>query len=313
MLSSACYCTTSSRTCCGTCIQNILGVKQLCRKGTGGPRGHQVEHEAVVCPCGKGVHGVLGCTRRAVANRLRKVIPSHLLSAGKATPGVQGPVLGYPVQKRYRVTGASPLNGHEETWASLLQVKAGRPGSAQPGEGKAQRGSSSMVTNMWREGVKQMGTGSFQLCPEPEPEPVGPGASVWTTENTFFPILAEVAELFEMCKSHLNMVLSTCSRQPCSSRVNIRWPPEVPSELNCYVILWMHPGKGCGEKRGSFRVSTLPSVQQPFSLNLRSVSTELLHQINSTQINWPVASLVESVHECPSDLSFLWYLMFLSC
>ncbi|KAK4823157.1 hypothetical protein QYF61_026933 [Mycteria americana] len=52
---------------------------------------------------------ILGCMRRSIVSRLREVI--FPLSTGEAASGVLFVVLGSPVQKRYRLTGASPEQG----------------------------------------------------------------------------------------------------------------------------------------------------------------------------------------------------------
>jgi len=52
--------------------------KQLCREGPGGPGGHQVDHEAAICPCGRGSqHQAENC------QQVRGGDPSPLLSTGE--------------------------------------------------------------------------------------------------------------------------------------------------------------------------------------------------------------------------------------
>lgn len=53
--------------------------KQLCRKGAGGPGGHQVKHEAAIAA--KVANSILGCIRQSVASRSRQVTLS------KTSPG----------------------------------------------------------------------------------------------------------------------------------------------------------------------------------------------------------------------------------
>lgn len=69
--------------------------KQLGRKELEGPGGHQTEHESA-----KKANDIQGCMRKSVVSRLREVI-----STGEVTFGVLHPVLGSPVQERYRATG----------------------------------------------------------------------------------------------------------------------------------------------------------------------------------------------------------------
>lgn len=50
--------------------------KQLCRRGPGGRGGHQVGHELVCALVAKRSSSTLGCIRKTVASRLRKVVLS---------------------------------------------------------------------------------------------------------------------------------------------------------------------------------------------------------------------------------------------
>lgn len=63
-------------------------------------------------PVSETMKGILGCTRTAVASRLRKLI--HLLSSGEATLRALGPVLGSPVKEKHRHIGESLVKGHED-------------------------------------------------------------------------------------------------------------------------------------------------------------------------------------------------------
>lgn len=70
--------------------------------------------------------------------------PCPLLSTGKATPGVQCPVVGSSVQERYRATRQSPLPlGRAAKMIKALEhlleeEKAERSNPVQPGEEMAQ-------------------------------------------------------------------------------------------------------------------------------------------------------------------------------
>lgn len=61
--------------------------RQLGRKCPGGPKGHQVEQDLVMCPCHKEGQ-ILGYVRRNVACRTD---PSALLNSGKVASGVLCP------------------------------------------------------------------------------------------------------------------------------------------------------------------------------------------------------------------------------
>lgn len=45
----------------------------------------------------KKANGFLGCIRPNITSRFEAVDPSPLLSTGEGTPGMLGPVLGFPV------------------------------------------------------------------------------------------------------------------------------------------------------------------------------------------------------------------------
>lgn len=45
----------------------------------------------------KKANGILGCIRPSIASRFKADDPSSLLSTGEDTPGVLGPILGFPI------------------------------------------------------------------------------------------------------------------------------------------------------------------------------------------------------------------------
>jgi len=71
--------------------------------------------------------------------------PSPLHCPGEASSGVLCPVLGFPLQERWRATGESPAEGYKDdegTGTSLLRGEAEGAGLVQPEEEKAERGPS---------------------------------------------------------------------------------------------------------------------------------------------------------------------------
>ncbi|KAJ7408923.1 protein themis isoform x2 [Willisornis vidua] len=63
-----------------------------------------------------------------------------LLCFGETLSGVLHPALGSPTQEEHGTVGMSPEDGHQDDWrngAPLLQRKAERTGTVQPGEEKA--------------------------------------------------------------------------------------------------------------------------------------------------------------------------------
>lgn len=75
--------------------------KQLYRKEPGGCGRLQIEYEAAVHPYVRKANGVLSCIRQC-GQQVRGDGPATLLSTDEAISGVLCPVLGCPVQKRYR-------------------------------------------------------------------------------------------------------------------------------------------------------------------------------------------------------------------
>ena len=66
-----------------------------------------------------------------------------VLCPSDSPSGVLSPVLGSPVQERWRATGESPAEGYKDgegTGASFLGGEAEGPGLVQPEEEKAERG-----------------------------------------------------------------------------------------------------------------------------------------------------------------------------
>lgn len=76
-----------------------------------------------MCPSGKKrANRVPNCVRQSMASR-SKVDDSPPLSTDEATTGALCPVLGSPIQERYRQMGWGPVKGHQDG-ASLLWRKA---------------------------------------------------------------------------------------------------------------------------------------------------------------------------------------------
>lgn len=99
------------------------GSLKLCRKGLGGPGGHQVEKEPAMCPCHKESQWYRGLHYEECCQQVREGDPFPLHSPGEAKPGALRPVPGSPVRERHRHIGEGPTNGHEDdlgTGASLL-------------------------------------------------------------------------------------------------------------------------------------------------------------------------------------------------
>lgn len=91
----------------------------------------------------KKANSILGCIRLSVTSRTRGII--HPVYIALAAPGVLCLILGSPIQKRHGNIGKSTTEGHignHGTGVPLLQGEA-----VQPGEEKAQDGTSSMCIN----------------------------------------------------------------------------------------------------------------------------------------------------------------------
>ena len=83
------------------------------------------------------------------------------------TLGVLGPVRGSPVQVRHGLARARPVKGHKDdegTGASVIRREAGRAGTVQPGEEKAQ-GDLIHVYQYLTGGNKDEGTRLFSVVP----------------------------------------------------------------------------------------------------------------------------------------------------
>ena len=114
-------------------------------------------------------------------------------------------------------------------------------------------GISSMYTNTWREGAKKTEPGFVQWCPVTGPEAMNRdwniGGSIWTSGNDSSRegdrALAHVSQR-DCGVSLLGDIQSPPGhgpRQPALGGptwvgVWTRWRPEVPSNLNCSVVLW---------------------------------------------------------------------------
>jgi len=117
--------------------------EQLCGDRPGSAGGQQVDHEPAVCPgCQEGQWDP-GVHKEECGQQVEGGSPSPLHCPSEGPSGALCPVLGSPVQERWRATGESPAEGYEDgdgTGASLPRGKAEGAGLVQPEEEKAERG-----------------------------------------------------------------------------------------------------------------------------------------------------------------------------
>ena len=208
-----------------------------------------------------------GALRRMCGQQVEGGSPPPLVSPSEAPSGVLCPVLGSPVQERWRATGESPVLWG---WWGDRSISPTRRGwgswacSAWRREGC--EGTLEMPTNISRVDVKRMGPSSFQWCPVTGQGAMGTnwsiGSSVWTwgrssslwgwrSTGTDCPGRLWSVLLWRYSRPTWTMSCAACCRWPCFGRgvglddpqrslptSNILWFCE-SSYLHCYTLRQM--------------------------------------------------------------------------